>query len=210
MRSIGACSGWNVVNVFGRQLYSKNTWKYPGAFRTSGKAIWQAGNIQILEEQIVIKPINKRFPLPPIAATVSIASHCCNCLLVGWWKVKSYTASGSCRSANALWRFVICQGLCSFGRDYQFFDGTLWTHLSCQLSCGDFRMAQFAAPVADDLGRKQLCIDQKDIAWWWRQQKLITVREHAYFQSGCNKVFISHTFRAWASWDELEIRIHDR
>jgi len=36
----------------------------------SGKPIWQAGNIQILEEQIVIKPINKRFPLPPIAATV--------------------------------------------------------------------------------------------------------------------------------------------
>jgi hypothetical protein len=41
----------------------------------SGKPIWQAGNIQILEEQIVIKPINKRFPLPLIAATVSIASH---------------------------------------------------------------------------------------------------------------------------------------
>ena len=139
---------------------------------------------------------------------ISIASHCCTCLLVGWWKVKSYTASGSCRSANALWRFVICQisaalDGCSFGhyiRHYQKFEGTLWTHLSCQLSCGYLRMAQFAAPVADDLGRKQLCIDHK----WWRQQKLITVREHAYFQSGCNKVFTSHTFRAWASWNKLE------
>ena len=143
---------------------------------------------------------------------IFIASHCCTSLLVEWWKVKSYTTSGSCRSANALWRFVICQisaaldgcSFCHYIRHCQNFEGKLWTHLSCQLSCGYLRMAQFAAPVADDLGRKQLCIDHKNIAWWWRQQKLITVREHAYFQSGCNKVFTSHTFRAWASWDKLE------
>ena len=60
-----------LAGMLSMSLVGSCTVRTPESIRVpSGKAISQAGNIQILAEQIVIKPINKRFPLPPIAATV--------------------------------------------------------------------------------------------------------------------------------------------
>ena len=114
-----------------------------------------------------------RFSLHPSA------TYCYNCLILfACWAMESEVVHDQWKLSVSQRLVKICDlsNLCSFGR----------VLLSLYTSLSKFRrntlktpfMSTFlwipshgavcsaAAPVADDLGRKQLCIDHKHIAWW--------------------------------------------
>ena len=123
-------------------------------------------------------------------------------MLFGWWKVKSYTTSGSCQSANALWRFVICQRLCRFGRvlllSLRHYKKSRWKILNtpfmstshgavCSSSRRPFRKKTVLHPTL-------------------LHGEGITVREQAHFQSACNR--FSHVFTV-THHGQLKLKTHD-
>ena len=146
------------------------------------------------KEQILRKSRNKRFPLYSIAITVWY------CLLIGWWKVKSYTTSGSYPplsqrhvqgfvTALQLWTDApfVTASLSTLTLNTPFlstFLGLILSHGAvCSSSHRPFRKKTVLHPTL-------------------LHGEGITVREQTHFQSVCDRLSpVTHTGHGIISWN---------